>query len=70
MIQAYPYGKEGVCPISGAIYRVRNRGDHQEAIFNDERDRQQFLRTLAQTRQKAGWHVHSFCLMPITSPGG
>jgi REP element-mobilizing transposase RayT len=48
---------------SGAIYHVMNRGDHRERIFVADADRQLFLGTLEQTCEKAGWHVHAFCLM-------
>ena len=47
----------------GAIYHVMNRGDHQERIFGDDRDRRQFLATLGEDCEKTGWQVHSFCLM-------
>jgi len=48
---------------AGAIYHVINRGDRQEAIFRDERDRERFLATLAETCLKTGWQVHAYCLM-------
>ena len=47
----------------GAIYHVMNRGDYQELIFSDEDDRSLFVSTLAEGCQKAGWQIHSFCLM-------
>ena len=48
----------------GAMYHVMNRGDHQEAIFEDDPDRQRFLETLTEACQKTGWQVHAYCLMP------
>jgi len=48
----------------GAVYHVMNRGDHQEAIFEDDADRQRFLETLTEACQKTGWQVHAYCLMP------
>ena len=48
---------------AGAIYHILNRGDRQEAIFHDERDRERFLATLAETCLKTGWQVHAYCLM-------
>ena len=33
----------------GAIYHVMNRGDRREAIFHDDRDRDLFLATLAES---------------------
>ena len=47
----------------GAIYHAMSRGDHQERIFSDDTDRQQFLSTLEQCCQKTAWQVHAFCLM-------
>ena len=47
----------------GATYHVMNRGDRQENIFVDDVDRQDFLKTLAEGRQKTGWRVHAYCLM-------
>ncbi|MBI4027051.1 MAG: transposase [Verrucomicrobia bacterium] len=49
---------------AGAIYHLMNRGDHLERIFEDEADRELFLRTLGETVTSAGWVVHSFVLMP------
>ena len=46
-----------------AIYHVMNRGDRQEPIFGDDRDRQRFLETLTEACEKTGWQVHAFCLM-------
>jgi REP element-mobilizing transposase RayT len=47
----------------GARYHVMSRGDRQEAIFSDDADRQQFLRTLGEACLKTGWQVHAYCLM-------
>src|ERR1035438_7001666 len=46
-----------------AIYRVMNRGDRREAIFEDDEDRQRFLQTLTEACEKTGWQVHAYCLM-------
>ena len=43
----------------GAIYHVINRGDRREPIFKDDQDRQRFLDTLSQARQKTRWQVHA-----------
>jgi putative transposase len=48
----------------GAIYHVINRGDRRELIFREDRDRELFLKTLAETCEKAGWQIHAYCLMP------
>jgi REP element-mobilizing transposase RayT len=49
---------------NGAIYHVMSRGDRHEKIFLDDVDRQDFLKTLAETCQKTGFLVHAYCLMP------
>ena len=40
-----------------------SRGDQREAIFLDDQDRSEFLRTLGDACQKTGWQVHAYCLM-------
>ena len=42
---------------AGAIYHVMSRGDRREAIFLDDEDRRQFLKTLGEVCERAGWHV-------------
>jgi len=48
---------------AGAIYHVMNRGNHLEAIFKDEKDREVFLNTLEESCKASGWMIHSFVLM-------
>ena len=48
----------------GAIYHLTSRGDRRGKIFLDDVDRQDFLKTLAETCQKTGFQVHAYCLMP------
>jgi putative transposase len=47
----------------GARYHVMSRGDRREAIFLDDADRNEFLRTLGQACTKTAWQVHAYCLM-------
>ena len=47
----------------GASYRVMNRGDRREAIFEDDEDRERRLQTLTQACEKTGWQVHAYGLM-------
>ena len=47
----------------GAIHHVMSRGDRRENIYHDDVDRQDFLKTLAETCQKTDWQVHAYCLM-------
>ena len=45
------------------MYHVMSRGDRREDIFLDDVDRHDFIKTLAESCQKAGWEVHAYCLM-------
>jgi hypothetical protein len=45
------------------MYHVMSRGNRCESIFLDDVDRQDFLKTLAEACQKAGWQVHAYCLI-------
>ena len=47
----------------GAIYHVMSRGDRREAIFLNDVDRQDFLKTLAECCRKTDFQVHAYCLM-------
>jgi len=47
----------------GAVYHVISRGNRQESIYRDDRDREVFLKTLGEACKKTGWRVHSFVLM-------
>jgi REP element-mobilizing transposase RayT len=49
---------------SGTLCHVMNRGNRRQRIFGDDKDREMFLATLAETCQAAGWVVHSFVLIP------
>ena len=40
-----------------------SRGDRREDIFLDDVDRHDFIKTLAESCQKASWQVHAYCLM-------
>jgi REP element-mobilizing transposase RayT len=48
---------------AGAIYHVMNRGNHLEAIFRDDKDREVFLKTLEESCLSSGWLAHGFVLM-------
>jgi REP element-mobilizing transposase RayT len=39
------------------------RGDRQEEIFRDDKDRERFLDTLAEVAERNGWLIHAFVLM-------
>jgi len=40
-----------------------SRGDRREDIFLGDVDRHDFIKTLAESCQKASWQVHAYCLM-------
>lgn len=42
---------------------MMSRGNHQDAIFKDDRDCEIFLDTLGEACAKTGWLVHAFVLM-------
>ncbi|MBC8205830.1 MAG: transposase [Kiritimatiellaeota bacterium] len=48
---------------AGAVYHVMSRGNHQDAIYRDNKDRETFLDTLGEACAKTGWLVHAFVLM-------
>jgi len=53
-----------------------SRGDRREAIFLDDGDRHDFLKTLAEACEKTGFEIHAYCLMDnhfhivVETPGG
>lgn len=48
----------------GALYHVTSRGDRREAIYEDDEDRRNFLRILAEVISRFRWLCHAYCLMP------
>jgi hypothetical protein len=40
-----------------------SRGDRREDIFNDDVDRQDFIKTLAEACQKTGFAVHALPML-------
>jgi REP element-mobilizing transposase RayT len=49
----------------GALYHVTSRGDRQEPIFDDDRDRTTFLNVLGDVVSRFRWQCHAYCLMGI-----
>src|SRR5256885_14879619 len=49
----------------GALYHAMSRGNRRQDIYLDDVDRQDFIKTLAESCQKTGWQVHAYCLMPL-----
>jgi REP element-mobilizing transposase RayT len=48
---------------AGALYHITSRGDRREAIFEDDEDREAFLRMLGEVVKRYNWICHAFCLM-------
>lgn len=48
---------------SGALYHVTSRGNRQEAIYEDDVDRELFLSVLAELVERFNWICHAYCLM-------
>ncbi len=55
--------RKGRVEFPGAVYHVLDRGDRREAIFDDDQDREAFLRTLSEVCRRTGWQVHAYVLM-------
>jgi len=47
----------------GAFYHVTSRGNHQSDIFDDDEDRQSFLKIFTDVVSRVGWICHGYCLM-------
>ena len=47
----------------GAIYHVMSRANGKGNVFETDVDRLDFLNTLAECCEKAGFEVHAYCLM-------
>src|SRR5690625_673373 len=47
----------------GALYHVTTRGDRREAIYEDNKDREDFLEVLAEVVERFNWLCHAYCLM-------
>ncbi len=46
-----------------AMYHVMCRGDRKELIFDSDRDRREFMRTLGEACERTGFLIHSYVLM-------
>jgi len=47
----------------GALYHVTSRGNHQSEIFDDDEDRDIFLKILTDVVSHMGWVCYGYCLM-------
>lgn len=47
----------------GAVYHITSRGNEKKAVYKDDQDRENFLRTLQRVNQRYHWICHAYCLM-------
>ncbi len=47
----------------GAFYHVLNRGQRQDVIVENDRDRERFLSCLERMVEQYGVRIHTYCLM-------
>lgn len=47
----------------GALYHVTSRGNRRESIYQDDKDRQEFLALLGKVCERNNWCIHAYCLM-------
>lgn len=47
----------------GAVYHITSRGNEKKTIYQDDWDRDAFLRTLEQVNKRYHWICHAYCLM-------
>ncbi|MGD9363970.1 MAG: transposase, partial [Desulfobacterales bacterium] len=47
----------------GAFYHVMSRGNNQENIFKNNRDREKFLEYLGKANEPFSIFIHTYCLM-------
>lgn len=48
---------------AGALYHVTSRGDGQEDIYLDDKDREIYLDVLQEVCERYNWVIHAYCLM-------
>jgi putative transposase len=47
----------------GAMYHITSRGNARSPVFDDDRDRREFLMILEDVVRRYNWLCHAFCLM-------
>ncbi|MBU2635415.1 transposase [Patescibacteria group bacterium] len=50
--------------LDNAVFHIINRGNAKQTIFHDEEDFNKFLEILARYKDKFGFKMYHFCLMP------
>lgn len=49
--------------IAGAVYHVMSRGIEKKAIYRDDQDREEFLKTIGRVARRYEWQCLAYCLM-------
>ena len=49
--------------VNGGLYHIMIRGVNKQIIFNDDKDRQMFIRTMNYCIKKHNCVVYAYCLM-------
>lgn len=45
------------------IYHILLRGQNRQIIFEDDEDKERFIQTLKDCKNKSGWKIYGYCLM-------
>ena len=48
---------------AGPFYHVISRGDHGEALYQDDEDRKRFVASMGEVSGRTGWRIYAFVLM-------
>ncbi len=48
---------------AGALYHVTSRGNAQEAIYRDDKDRRDYYSVVFEVCERFNWVIHAYCLM-------
>ncbi len=48
---------------AGALYHVTSRGNAQEAIYRDDKDRRDYYSVVFEVCKRFNWVIHAYCLM-------
>lgn len=48
---------------AGALYHVTSRGNAQEAIYREDKDRRDYYSVVAEVCERFNWVIHAYCLM-------
>lgn len=49
--------------LPGGVYHITSRGNAKQEIFEDDKDREQFLSLISHVVDRYGWLCHAYCLM-------